>query len=253
MTIRAILFDKDGTLLDFWPSWGPIGLAAAALAARGDVGLEARLLEAAGIALDGRRAEPGSVFAAGSAAEIAEIWVAEGVPWTVLDLTAALDDLFRGAVDRVVPVGDLAAILGGLRARGFRIGIASSDGEAAIRATVARFGLAAHVEFVAGWDSGHGGKPGPGMVEAFCRAIGVAAAEVAVVGDTLHDIAMARAAAAGLAVGVLTGTGTEDRLGAVADRVIPSIVGLEALLDALDAAQRSGSPNTTPFLIRKQP
>jgi phosphoglycolate phosphatase len=237
-SIRAILFDKDGTLLDFWPSWGPIGVKAADLAARGDAGLAEALLEAAGIGLDQRQAAPGSVFAAGSAKEIAEIWVAAGVAWEVPALTAALDDLFRASVDAVVPVGDLEAIFAGLRARGLRIGIASSDGEAAIRGTVARFGLDDHVTFVAGWDSGHGGKPGPGMVEAFCRHLDVAPAEVAVVGDTLHDIGMARAAAAGLAVGVLTGTGSAEMLAAVADRVIPSIVDLADLLDGLEPSPR---------------
>jgi phosphoglycolate phosphatase len=237
--IRAILFDKDGTLLDFWPSWGPIAVAAADLAARGDAAHAEALLTAAGIGLDGRRAAPGSVFAAGSAQEIAEIWVAAGVAWEVPALTAALDALFRASVDAVVPVGDLAAILAGLKERGYRLGIASSDGEAAIRATVARFGLEPLVEFVAGWDSGHGGKPGPGMVEAFCRHVGVAPAEVAVIGDTLHDIGMARAAAAGLAVGVLTGTGDAEMLAAVADRVIPSITTLADLLDGLGGSRRA--------------
>ena len=34
--LRAILFDKDGTLLDYEASWGPINVAAADLAARSD-------------------------------------------------------------------------------------------------------------------------------------------------------------------------------------------------------------------------
>ena len=34
MPIRAVLFDKDGTLLDYHRTWGPINLAAAEIAAR---------------------------------------------------------------------------------------------------------------------------------------------------------------------------------------------------------------------------
>ncbi|TBW38732.1 HAD family hydrolase [Siculibacillus lacustris] len=228
--IRAILFDKDGTLLDFWPSWGPIAVRAGTHAARGDAALAERLLAVAGIGLDGRRADPDSVFAAGSAADIARVWIAAGAPGDVDSLTHELDAIFCAAVGDVVPVGDLAAILGRLARRGYRLGIASSDGEAAIRATVERFGLEGLIDFVAGWDSGHGGKPGPGMVLAFCRAIGVAPEAVAVVGDTLHDLAMARAADAGLRVAVLTGTGTRARLAAEADVVLGSIAELEALL-----------------------
>jgi phosphoglycolate phosphatase len=226
MTIRAILFDKDGTLLDFWPSWGPIAVAAAAHAAGGDEELAAHLLRVAGLGLDGHEADPGSVFAAGSAAEIAALWVAAGAPFTAERLTVELDALFRASVGSVVPVGDLRAILGRLAALGHRLGIASSDGEAAIRATVTRFGLDDLVEFVAGWDSGLGGKPGPGMVLGFSRAIGIAPAEIAVVGDTLHDLEMAEAAGAGLRVGVLTGTGTRERLAARADLVLGSIAEL---------------------------
>jgi phosphoglycolate phosphatase len=58
---------------------------------------------------------------------------------------------------------------------------------------------------------------------------------VAVVGDNLHDLIMARAAGAGLAIGVLTGNGSRDELGAYADHIIASIEELPRLLDELDA------------------
>ena len=227
---RAILFDKDGTLLDYWASWGPINRAAAELAAAGDPTFAARLLAVGGVDQSGRAASPDSLLAAGSAHDIARIWVAAGAGFTVPALTRALDDLFRASVADVVPVGDLAAILGGLKARGLALGIASSDGEAAIRATVERFSLADFVDFVAGYDSGHGPKPEPGMVRAFCRATGIPPSEVAMVGDTLHDLEMGHAAGCGLKIGVLTGTGTRDRLGEFADLVLDGIFDLERAL-----------------------
>ncbi len=229
-TPRAILFDKDGTLLDYWASWGPVNRAAVDLASAGDPRLAARLYHVGGVDETGRAANAHSLLAAGSAFDIARIWVAAGARFTVPMLTRALDDLFRASVDDMVPVGDLAAILGRLDARGLALGIASSDGEAAIRATVARFGLGDVIDFVAGYDSGHGPKPEPGMVHAFCRAVGVEPHEVAVVGDTLHDLDMGRAAGCGLRVGVLTGTGTRDVLAEAADLVIDDIAALEAAL-----------------------
>jgi phosphoglycolate phosphatase len=69
------------------------------------------------------------------------------------------------------------------------------------------------------------------MVHGFCAATGLTAAEVAVVGDNLHDLEMGRSAGAGLVVGVLTGTGEHADLSAHADYVLRSIVELEALLD----------------------
>jgi phosphoglycolate phosphatase len=57
------------------------------------------------------------------------------------------------------------------------------------------------------------------------------------VGDNLHDLEMARAAGAGLRIGVLTGTGTREELAPHADLCLASIAELP---DALAA----GTANT---------
>jgi phosphoglycolate phosphatase len=59
---------------------------------------------------------------------------------------------------------------------------------------------------------------------------------VAVVGDNLHDLIMARAAGAALAIGVLTGNGTREGLGPHAHHHNASIDDLPGLLQSLDAA-----------------
>ena len=53
---------------------------------------------------------------------------------------------------------------------------------------------------------------------------------IAVVGHSLHDLDMARAAGAGLTVGVLTGASPRETLAPHADHVIASIVELDSLL-----------------------
>ena len=68
------------------------------------------------------------------------------------------------------------------------------------------------------------------MVLGFCAEIGVAPRDVAVVGDNLADLAMARAAGAGLAIAVLTGGCPAAALEAEADLVLPSIAELESAL-----------------------
>ena len=229
--IRGIVFDKDGTLLDYEASWRPINARAARLASRGDEALASRLLALGGADPQGGSVAADSLLAAGTAAEIARGWVAGGAPFEEATLTVELDRLFLEAAAAVVPVTDLASLFAGLKARRLRLGIASSDNEAAIRAMSERFGISELTDYVAGYDSGHGAKPGPGMVQGFCHAVGLAPAEVAVVGDNAHDIAMARSAGAALAVGVLTGTGTREMLSGLADICLDSIVALEAALD----------------------
>lgn len=228
--LRAILFDKDGTLVDYEASWTPINARAVALAAGGDEAVASVLRAAVEVDADGRALGPTSIMAAGSAGEIAAAFVAAGARFEVADLARALDDLFLAGADDMVAVGDLPAILGRLAARGLALGVASSDNEASVRAMAARFGIADLLVFAAGWDSGHGAKPEPGLALAFAAQVGCGPHEIAVVGDTGHDMGLARAAGAGLAVGVLTGTGTRESLGAVADMVLDSVRDLERAL-----------------------
>jgi phosphoglycolate phosphatase len=229
--IRGLLFDKDGTLLDYEASWGPVNRRAAHMAARGDSALAERLLALAGVDLATGRARADSVMSAGSAAHIAEVWVAGGAPYEAGPLTRALDELFCAAVAEMVPVTDLSVLFARLKARGLKLGIASSDSEAGVWATARVFGIADRLDFVAGYDSGHGTKPDPAVLAAFCRTTGLAPRQVAVVGDNTHDVGMGRAGGAGLTVGVLTGSGTRETLAPSSDICLASVCDLESLLE----------------------
>ena len=68
------------------------------------------------------------------------------------------------------------------------------------------------------------------MVDAFLAATGLRAHEVMVVGDTPHDMEMARVAGVGCRVAVLSGAGTRAVLAPLADRVIASIEELDDML-----------------------
>ncbi len=231
--IEAVLFDKDGTLFDFHTTWLPILEEAALMAARGEAALVPRLMAAGGYDPLTRRIASGSVIAAGDTKDLAESWMLHLREWRVDDLVLELDAMFtlKGPLS-AAPVTELVPLFETLRARGLRLGIATNDTVAGAFATIGRFGLAEHLEFHCGYDSGYGSKPAPGMVHAFCEAVGVSPGSVAVVGDNLHDLDMGRAAGAGLLVGVLTGTSARDDLAPHADAVLDSIADLPALLDA---------------------
>jgi len=74
------------------------------------------------------------------------------------------------------------------------LGMATMDDTETARATAERLNIAGQLAFIVGADDGHGEKPGPGMVLAFCAACGLDPAEVIVVGDTPADLLMARSA-----------------------------------------------------------
>ena len=233
--IRAILFDKDGTLIDYRATWLPANRAAASdlAAAAGREGAFAdELLRRLGYdpARDEFAADSPLLWATNG--EIAALWSEAPELGGVTDIRERVERRFADQdAFPPVPVTDLAALFDRLCARGLALGVATMDSTAALEATLARFAVRDRIRFVAGADSGFELKPAAGMALGFCAALGLAPAEVAVVGDNLADLAMARAAGAGLAIAVLTGGCPAAALQARADLVLSSIAQLEAALD----------------------
>ncbi|WP_339833009.1 HAD family hydrolase [uncultured Parvibaculum sp.] len=232
--LLGILFDKDGTLFEYHGTWGPILVEAAQVAARGRPGLVPAMLEAIGFDTATGRIGPGSIAGGGDTHGLADAWGAIAGGWERAALIAEMDRLFvRLAPERSLPVTDLPLFFAGMKERGLSLGIATNDVEASARATLTRFGIDGLVDFAAGYDSGHGAKPGPGMALAFCSALGLSPDRIAVVGDNSHDLEMGRRAGAALRIGVLTGTSARGDLAPLADHVIDSIADLPALLDEI--------------------
>ncbi len=231
--IRAILFDKDGTLLDYAKSWLPVNRELAAFAADGDPDLAHHLLRETGMDPETGHVVPDSLLAAGNTREICEGLIKAGARRGFEEMVAHMDGLFASAASRAVPVTDLKDFFERLHGKGYKLGIASSDNERSIRHTAERFGFIHLVDYIAGYDSGHGSKPEPGMVLGFSAATGIDVSEIAVVGDNNHDLHMGQRAGAGLKVGVLTGTGSRESLSAASDHCLNDITELESVLPAL--------------------
>ncbi len=234
MSIRGILFDKDGTLFDYTATWMPLNHQAARLAARGDGALARELLVTGGWNPDTDTVAAGSLLAAHTNREIAEAWSRLLPDWSADALTDMLTEAFNaGGTHSAMPVTDLAVYFEQLHTLGYTIGVATSDSESGARGMLEHFKATHRIDFIAGYDTGHGTKPGPGMAQAFCRHSKLQSAEVVVVGDNYHDIEMGRQAGVGLTVGVLTGTSSRAELEAEADHVVQDITALPDLLQGL--------------------
>lgn len=235
-TIRAVLFDKDGTLFDFEATWSAWAARMVRELAEGDDAQAARLAGAMRFDLARQRFDPASPVIAGTPQELTALLLPHLPGVTAAALVARLDAAAATApLAEAVP---LAPLLAGLRGRGLRLGVATNDAEAPARAHLAAVGVAGAFDFVAGYDSGFGAKPAPGMLLAFAEAMALAPAEVAMVGDSRHDLAAGRAA--GMAtVGVLTGMAAAEELADLADAVVPDIGHLPGWLDARPAAGRT--------------
>lgn len=227
--IQGVIFDKDGTLFDFRKSWG--AWAAALLRDIARDGDHARTLGAAiGFDPDTGAFDDESVVIAGTPEDIALPLLPHLPGETLTGLAARMNHLSAQA--EMIPAVVLADVLGGLRARGMKLGLATNDAETPARAHIGRAGVAELFDYVAGFDSGHGGKPAPGMLLEFTRQFGLDPARVVMVGDSLHDLEAGRAAGMRTAA-VLTGIAGTDVLAPHADVVLPDIGHLGAWIDGM--------------------
>jgi phosphoglycolate phosphatase len=227
--VRAVLFDKDGTLIDFEKTWFPADYAVLKTLSNGDAACLGRLEDAAGFDRDNRCFTATSEMIAGSTADFGPL-LAAAIPCPYDDgFLARLDVMIeREGLAATAPIGEPAAILAALRDFGLVVGLATNGPKRLAEDHARMLGISGHLSFVCGYDSGFGRKPGPGMVHGFSAAIGVAPDRIAVVGDTLHDLHMANAAGA-VAIGVPSGLTPADVLAPAADLVVADLDELVAM------------------------
>jgi phosphoglycolate phosphatase len=222
--IRGLLFDKDGTLLDYARTWVPINREVALFAARGDPDLANELLALGGHDPATDIITPGSVLAAGSHDEVADVFASRLAGETPPRLPQSIERIFReGGARHAVAIQGAALTLEPLAAAGFVLGVATNDSAGGLAASLERSGLADYFSFGVGCDSGYGAKPEPGMALAFCDAARLEPEACAVIGDAVHDLEMGVRASFGLCIGVLSGTSGRADLLPQADVLLDSI------------------------------
>ena len=231
--IKGILFDKDGTLVDFNTTWLGVADFMAMDAAEGDRWKADRLLAAAGFDFVTKRFKPDSIFASGSNMDVVELWFPRLSDEDQMHAVSRFNEItsVQGSAMAVALPGVIAA-LRTLHKRSFRMGVATNDSTSGAERTLATLGIAQLFDAAFGYDAVANSKPAPDTVVAFCDLTGLKPSEIAMVGDNRHDLEMARAGGCGLAVGVLSGTGTRDSLAPMADVVLDSVADLPDFLAA---------------------
>jgi len=231
MKIKGILFDKDGTLFDFQRTWGWWFDRVISELSQDEPKLKARLAESCGYDLARQRFVAGSLIVIATAAEVNAA------------LAACLHDKSIVGIDEVArrhlvdlpnfPVCELRPLLIDLRNSGIALGLATNDYESGAEQQLGVAGIRDLFDFVCGYDSGFGGKPGPGMIEGFCKDTGLCSSEVAVVGDSIHDLEAGHAAKVALVIGVLTGPARVEELRPYANVVLADISEIPKYLRAM--------------------
>lgn len=257
--IKGVLFDKDGTLVDYYQTWTVLNNLAAKEVAKGDEELARVLLSAGGWCETEGTYSAGCTLVAGNCHDLAKLWhplLPESLQdeWTVKSIEEAVDEVFyEGLPACTTPVCDLHSFVAALKSCGLAVGLATNDSESGAYRTLEPLGACDLFDFVCGYDTGFGPKPKPGMVHAFCEAVGIEAREVAMVGDSWHDMEMGRRAGVSLRIGVLTGTAYREDLEPDADVVLESIRDIQTALEDSGALKASTSADTGSNHLKDKP
>ena len=225
--IKGLIFDKDGTLFDFAATWESWAKAFLIRLCDGDRGRAARMGAVIGFDFDAGRFARDSLVVAGTPLEIGAALQPYFPDLSPEKLVALINE--EAAQAPQVAAVPLRPLLTDLVNKGLRLGVATNDAEAPARAHLEQAGVTGFFDFIAGCDSGHGGKPAPGQLLAFAAATGLAPAEIAMIGDSTHDLHAARAAGT-VAIGVLTGPAEAATLRPLADVVLADIGALPGWL-----------------------
>ena len=232
--IKGILFDKDGTLLDFNATWLAAYIQAANSIAEsiGQPELAESLLRSGGYDTMTGQWGADSLLASGGNQQILDFWSGQlGQPLNSPQLSVIRDIFSRAASNPVPAIENLQEFLLELKGRGLKSGLATMDDERNAVSMVEKLNLANCFDFICGADSGYGIKPDPGMVEAFCRHCDLTPEQVVMVGDSPKDINMGINAGVARSVGVLTGAHNRHELRKHTDTVLENIAELEDLLN----------------------
>jgi len=229
--VDLVVFDKDGTLLDFHAMWGGWAIelgrrldGATRRPVAGDV------FATIGFDPTSGRVQAGAPLAVATMSQIRELIAAVIRRWcpSVGAARQAVDTAWftPDPVTTAIPIGDLPTLFAALRDGGRTVAVATTDDRFPTDASLRALGVRDLVSALACGDDGIGMKPDPRMLLALCQAVQIPPDRTAVIGDTLADLRMARSAGARLAIGVLSGIDDADTLAPAADLILPSIADL---------------------------
>lgn len=243
---QAIIFDKDGTLIDFDAMWGSwVVYLAEQLKLVSGLDVREALCLAMGYDDKTRKALADGKLASRPMSQLYQLSVdvvqssglGTGEAACIVEKAWCIPD----PVLLAKPLTDTRALFSTLHDHGIKIAIATADDRASTQAMIEAFDIEDLIVTMACADDGIPSKPAPDMVSAICKRLKLDPKNVMVIGDTASDLKMARAAGAGLAVGVLSGVSATKDLIHDADVLLESIDDLHDYILLLNEANSAHS------------
>jgi phosphoglycolate phosphatase len=239
---QAIIFDKDGTLIDFDLMWGRWTLQLADRL-QTSIGMDVRqaLCECYGYDMVRRKILPDGKLTCTPMWRLRDLMVdvvrSQGL--STLEAACAVEKAWHvpDPVTLARPVTDLQKLFLNIHKLGIKIAIATTDDRDPTEAMLKAFGVKGFISTMVCADDGIQAKPAPDMATTICQRMNVHPSSVIVIGDTVADLQMARSAGAGYVIGVLSGVGSLANLTPLADILIDTIDSLQESFFLKETAQ----------------
>ncbi|GEP85009.1 putative haloacid dehalogenase-like hydrolase [Staphylococcus piscifermentans] len=215
MALKWILFDKDGTLIDFDMSWMKVGIQMVDEFVERYISPEnaEHAYKTLGVDKDQDQVLPGTPMACGSLDEIIQNFNALAGE----DVSEWTRQTSQYLIDHRVPeikwIEGMTDALDTLKDAGYQIGILTSDTKKGTEQFIEATNTEAFFDFIISTETNAAEKPNPEVLRPlFDHAPDLKADEIAIIGDSPNDIQTAVNAGLGLSIGVLTGVGQEHEL-----------------------------------------
>lgn len=234
MSIRGVLFDKDGTLIDVNATWVPVYRHVLMELFGVDLAGAEALMEQAGYDRQAGKFRAGSTLAGGTTRQLVETWWPGLNEPEIAAKSHLLDHGYGQLVrEKLTPLMPLEPILTELRGMGLKLGVATNDSHVSATNHMAHHGVIGLFDDIIAADTVAVAKPSGDMIRRFADFTGLPASAIAMVGDNSHDMEEARKGGAGLAIAVLSGNAAHEDIAHLADYTIASVAELPALLRSL--------------------
>jgi phosphoglycolate phosphatase-like HAD superfamily hydrolase len=232
--VDCIVFDKDGTLLDFDYTWGTRTanwIRALARQIPGENNLYEYFSKAIGYDWTNKRVQPDGPTAVTTAQKLVTLAAGalyqQGLPWhesehlAVQTIHQEMGAPFKASEIR--PVGNVMGTTLRLKDAGLLLAIATGDDRNPTESTLSLLGIASQISAVVCGDDPIPEKPDPAALFHIRDETGIPTKRMLMVGDTVNDMLTGRNAAVAGCIGITGSTGEPSMLAPYADAILTSI------------------------------
>ncbi|MCK5157447.1 MAG: HAD family hydrolase [Spirochaetales bacterium] len=240
MDFKGIIFDKDGTLFDYFTVWGPVITEFTEKILqemqRDDTDkIRIRFLKMLGVGNDCMYAN-GLVFKSNKFFMLTRIFIfciryKLSFKKLVSNIKTGYFDshnLIKDSLIRIDPGDAIHELFIKFKKNGYKIGIVTSDTAQSTNICLEHLKIDQYVDFISTFDDKLAKKPNPEALLAFCTEFSITPEETVVVGDAPVDMKFAKKGGAGYTIAVMTGSNDVKRLSIKADILYPNLKCLAA-------------------------